>query len=350
MEGIETLRKICALPGVPGYESAIRNYIKSQLENIADRIEIDPMGNLIAFHQGRNHKKLMLSAHLDEIGFMVQHIDEDGFIRFVPLGGFDAKTLTAQRVTIHGKKDVIGVMGSKPIHLMTAEERTKAPQVKDYFIDTGLPAEEVKKLIQVGDPITRERELIQMGPCINAKSLDNRISVFILLKIFQEIKRRNPDLNVLAVFTVQEEVGLRGAKTVAHKLAPDLAINIDTTIAFDVPGAQSHEMVSRLGQGVGIKIMDHSVLCDYRMVRLLKETATKHKIKWQAEILQKGGTDTASIQMAGGGCIAGAVSIPTRHIHQVIEMVHQADVQASIDLVLAAIPEIESMDWNHAQH
>jgi len=347
MEGIDLLTKLCALPGISGYETAIRNFIKDQLKDIADKIEVDAMGNLIATHAGSSSQKLMLSAHIDEIGFMVQHIDDEGFIRFIPIGGFDAKTLTAQRVIVHGKKDIVGVMGSKPIHLLSSEERNKAAQIKDYFIDTGLPAEEVKSWIQIGDPITRERELIQMGPCINAKSLDNRISVFVLLQTFVQIKKMNPELQIFAVFTVQEEVGLRGARTVAHRIAPDFAINIDTTIAFDVPGAQSHEVVSRLGSGIAIKIMDHSVLCDYRMVQVLKDVALKNQIKWQAEILPSGGTDTSAVQLAGNGCIAGAISIPTRHIHQVIEMVHQEDVKAGIDLLLATITTISEIEWNH---
>ncbi len=346
MERIDVLSKLCSLPGVPGYESAIRNYLKEQLRPWADELETDAMGNLIARHKG-GEKKLMLSAHMDEIGFMVQHIDDEGFIRFVPLGGFDPKTLTAQRVIIHGQREVMGVMGSKPVHLMTPEEKNKAPQLRDYFIDTGLPADQVKALVKIGDPITRERELIRMGPCINAKSLDNRISVFVLLETFRKIRESACKLDVYAVFTVQEEVGLRGARTVAHRIAPDFAINVDTTIAYDLPGAQAHEVVTRLGHGAAIKIMDHSVLCDYRMVRFLQDLATLHGVRWQSEILQAGGTDTAVIQLAGNGCIAGAVSIPTRHIHQVIEMVHEEDVRAAVDLLLIASENLIVHNWDH---
>ena len=346
MERIDVLGKLCSLPGVPGYESAIRNYLKEQLTPLADVLETDAMGNLIALHKGGD-KKLMLSAHMDEIGFMVQHVDDEGFIRFVPLGGFDPKTLTAQRVIIHGVRELIGVMGSKPVHLMSPEEKNKAPQLRDYFIDTGLPAEQVKSLVRVGDPITRERELIRMGPCINAKSLDNRISVFVLLETFRKICESASKLDVYAVFTVQEEVGLRGARTVAHRICPDFAINVDTTIAFDLPGAQAHEVVTRLGQGAAIKIMDQSVLCDYRMVRFLKDLATNKGIRWQSEILPAGGTDTAVIQLAGNGCIAGAVSIPTRHIHQVIEMVHEDDVRAAIDLLVLASEQLTVPSWDH---
>lgn len=284
---------------------------------------------------------------MDEIGFIVQHIDEEGFIRFLPLGGFDPKTLTAQRVIIHGHEEVLGVMGTKPIHLMTSEERNKVPLIKDYFIDTGLSKEDLISKISIGDSITRERDLVQMGKCINAKSLDNRISVYVLIELLKSLKDTSHESDVYAVFTVQEEVGLRGAKTLTSQLRPDYAINIDTTIAFDVPGSQTHEVITRLGSGVGIKIMDSAVICDYRMIAFLKQTAEAYNINWQAELLPAGGTDTAAIQTGGYGCISGAVSIPTRHIHQVIEMVHEDDVEHTIQLCVIAAQNIHLYNWSH---
>ncbi len=345
MVNIELLKKICLTPGAPGFEQPIRSLLMNELRTCADDIQIDAMGNLIAYKKGEHSTKLMLTAHMDEIAFIVQHIDDDGFIRFLPLGGFDAKTLTAQRVIIHGKKEVIGVMGSKPIHLMNADERNKVQQVKDYFIDTGLPKDELEKLVSIGDPITRERELIRMGKCINSKSLDNRISVYVLLEVMKSFAETKPELDIYAVFTVQEEIGLRGARAAAHRIAPDFAINIDTTIAFDVPGAQPHEMITKLGSGVAIKLYDSSVIPDSRMIVLLKECAEKANISWQPELLVGGGTDTASVQMSGNGVIAGAISIPTRHIHQVIEMVHEDDVLSAIKLLHTSIKQITKFNF-----
>ena len=287
----------------------------------------------------------MLAAHMDEIGFIVKHIDDQGFIRFHTLGGFDPKTLTSQRVIIHGSKDLIGVMGSKPIHVMTPEEKNVAPKITDFFIDLGMSKKEVEKHIKIGDPITRERELIEMGECVNCKSLDNRVSVFILLEVLKCLK--NPAHDIFAVFTVQEEVGIRGANVAAQSIQPDFGFGIDTTIAFDVPGATPHEKITELGKGVAIKIMDASTICDSRMVKFMQKTADKHKIKWQNEILTAGGTDTAGIQrMTPGGSIAGAVSIPTRHIHQVIEMSHKKDIQDAISLLNKCLEEINKYNWN----
>jgi endoglucanase len=343
MLNIELLRKICNTPGASGFEEAIRSLIISEISNDVDELKVDPLGNIIAIKKGNSRQKLLLTAHMDEIGFMVQHIDDEGFIRFIPLGGFDPKTLSAQRVIIHGKKDIIGVMGSKPIHIMSQDERNKATQLKDFFIDTGLSKEEVLEQISIGDPITRDRDLIQMGKCINAKSLDNRISVYILIELIRKVK--SSDLDLYFAFTVQEELGLRGAKTAAFSIGADYAINVDTTIAFDVPGAQAHENITKLGHGVAIKIFDSSVMPDSRMIKFLKDCAKD--IKWQAEILTGGGTDTASVQLAGHGAISGAISIPTRNIHQVIEMVHEEDCIAAINILEKAIDNIKLFNLNY---
>ncbi|MEZ4984462.1 MAG: hypothetical protein R2795_05400 [Saprospiraceae bacterium] len=157
------MKTICETPGAPGFEQRIREVVLREVTPLVDEVLVDNMGNVIAIKRGQARKKVMVAAHIDEIGFIVNHIDEDGFIRFLPLGGFDPKTLTSQRVIVHGRKDVIGVMGSKPIHIMKPEERTKQVPIGDYFIDLGMTKEEVLKWVRIGDPITRERELIQMG-------------------------------------------------------------------------------------------------------------------------------------------------------------------------------------------
>lgn len=343
---IDLLKNICTTPGAPGFEQRIRALVLEELKGLVDEIELDNMGNIYAIKRGKSNKKVMVGAHMDEIGFIVTHIDERGFIRFHTLGGFDPKTLTAQRVIIHGKEDVIGVMASKPIHVMSPDERNKVAKLSDYYIDTGMKAEEVKDLISIGDSITREREFIEMGDCVNGKSLDNRLAVFIQLEMLRKLKGKKIPYDLYAVFTVQEEVGIRGANVASLRIKPDFGFGLDTTIAFDLPGAGAHEMITKLGEGTAIKIMDASTICDYRMVAFMKQTADKHKIKWQPEILTAGGTDTAGIQrMTEGGSIAGAISIPTRHLHQVIEMAHKEDIAASIELLTACVSKLDSYDW-----
>jgi putative aminopeptidase FrvX len=341
------LAEICTTPGAPGFEQKVRELVIRELTPYVDQIEIDNMGNVYTIKKGKENKRIMVGAHMDEIGFMVTHIDDKGFIRFHTLGGFDPKTLTAQRVIVHGKKDIIGVMASKPIHVMSPDERNKVAKLSDYFIDTGLTKEEVLENIKIGDPITREREFIEMGQCVNSKSLDNRLAVFILIETMKSLKDKEVPFDVYGVFTVQEEVGIRGANVSALKVNPDFGFGLDTTIAFDLPGAAAHEMITKLGDGTAIKIMDASTICDYRMVDFMKKTAEKNGIKWQAEILTAGGTDTAGIQrMTQGGSITGAISIPTRHLHQVIEMAHKDDITGSIDLLTACLHEIDTYDWS----
>ncbi len=346
---VSLLSRICEAPGAPGHEIKIRELVLNELKGLADNVSVDNMGNVTALKKGKSRKKrAMAAAHMDEIGFLVKHIDDNGFVRFQTVGGFDPKTLSAQRVIIHGKKDLMGVMGSKPTHIMQPEERNKAAKITDYFIDLGMSKKEVEKVVNIGDPITRDRELIEMGSCVNCKSLDNRVSVFVLLETLRKLKksRKKPAYDFYAVFTVQEEVGLRGAQVAAQAVNPDFGFGLDTTIAYDVPGSRPEERTTSLGAGAGIKIMDSSVICDYRMIAYMKEQAKKNKIKWQPEILSAGGTDTANLQrMVPGGSISGAVSIPTRHIHQVVEMADKNDIQASIDLLTACVCDLDNYDW-----
>ncbi len=341
------LGEICALSGAPGYEQSIRAFVLDYVKDFVDECRVDAMGNVIAIKKGREAKRVAIAAHMDEIGFIVTHIDDDGFIRFHPLGGFDPKTLTSQRVIIHGKEDVIGVMGCKPIHIMKAEERTKVVPITDYFIDTGRSKEEVEKLISLGNPITRERTLIEMGDCVNSKSLDNRVSVFILIEVLRQLKDQEVPYDIYGVFTVQEEIGIRGAIAASRHINPDFGFGLDVTIAYDLPGAQSHEMVTKLGKGTAIKVMDGATVCDYRMVNYLKELATKKEIPYQMELLPAGGTDTAGLQRYGkNGSIAGAISIPLRYLHQTIEMAHKNDIHQSIELLREALLHLDQYDWS----
>lgn len=348
---IPLLKEICEVAGAPGHEERVRQLVLREIEGLVDECRVDNMGNIIALKKGSRYvgeesKKVMVAAHMDEIGFIVTHIDDNGFLRFHTLGGFDPKTLTAQRVIVHGIKDLVGVMGSKPIHVMSPEERGKSVKTTDFFIDLGLPKEEVEKYIAVGDSVTRDRELIQMGNCVNCKSLDNRVSVYILIETLKKMKDTSIPVDLYAVFSVQEEVGLRGAKMAAHAIDPDFGFGLDTTIAFDVPGAAAHEKITTLGNGVAIKIMDTSAIADVRMVKYMKDQAYKNDIKWQPEILTGGGTDTAAIQGMATNAVVGAISIPTRHIHQVIEMCHQSDVMGAVALLMACLDNLDEFDYS----
>jgi endoglucanase len=344
-------KKVSETPGAPGFEQRIRRLIIEEVQPFVDYIEVDHMGNLIAVKYGTqkpsDEKKIMVAAHMDELGLIVKYIDQDGFIRFHTLGGFDPKSLIGQRVIIHGKQDLMGVIGIKAIHFMTEEERRRPLEINDLYIDIGRSHQQAIAYISIGDPITRDRNLIELGNCITGKSLDNRTGVFVLietLRILQEVP-----YDVYAVFTVQEEVGLRGAQVAAHHIEPYFSLALDTSTSLDVPNVQPHDRVAKLGDGAGIKIMDGHTICDYRMVDYLKTIAAQHNIAWQTDIKSVGGTDTAPLQrMPKKGSVAGALSIPIRYAHQVVEVVHQADVISAIQLLQRALTSLDTYEWEHA--
>ena len=331
------LKELCETPGAPGYEERIREIVIRELTPLSDSVEVDALGNVIAMKKGSQGGRFMIAGHMDEISFMVKFINDQGFLNFVPLGGFDPKTLTAQRVIVHGRKDLMGVMGSKPIHIMTEDDRRKPPKLDDFFVDLGLPAEKVKELVRVGDVITRERTVIEMGDVYNGKSFDDRVGVFVMIEGFRQAKSNKMD--VYAVGTVQEEIGIRGATVAARNIDPDVGVALDVTLACDVPFTEKHQRVTEMGAGTAIKAYDGSVVPNWKMVDFMRDLCEQRKIPWQMEVLPAGGTDTAGIQRSGKGAAAGCISVPTRYVHSVIEMIHPTDVQASIDLMAALIEE-----------
>lgn len=340
---IELLKKITETPGAPGYEKPIRDLIISLVKDHVDELHTDRMGNLIARIKG-DGPKVMAAAHMDEISLISTHVDNNGFIRFSTLGGFDPETLITQRVWVHGKETMPGVIGNKPIHIQTDEEKKSRSKLSGLFIDIGRTAEKVKALVPDGTVITRDRDLRQMGDCISAKSLDNRISVYILLKALMGAKHASADF--YAVFTVQEEVGIRGARVAAQAIQPEVGINLDVTLANDVPGVSDHEKCTTLGGGIGIKVMDKSIICTPGLVAFLEQLSENRSIPYQREVLTAGGTDTSAMQyLMGIGSHVTSISCPARYIHSTVETCAKADIEAGIALTKACIEEIGSYSF-----
>lgn len=335
---LSLLRNIVEIPGAPGHENPIREYIREQVAPCADEIYTDPIGNLVVRKKGSG-PVVMMAAHMDEISLITTHVDDRGFIRFSTLGGFDPETLVNQRVWVHGNETVPGVIGGKPIHTQSDEQKKSKTKMKELFIDTGLPGDEVKELVKDGSTVTRMGELMELGNCLTGKSLDNRISVYILIEALRQAESCNSDL--YAVFTVQEEVGIRGARVAAQKIQPEIGIALDTTIANDLPGSGDHEACTRLGSGTAIKVMDKSVICTPSLVAHLENMAEKNHIKHQREVLTAGGTDTSGMQyLIGLGSYVSCISTPTRYIHSTVETVSAEDTEAGIALAAAVIETI----------
>lgn len=340
---MELLRELTEAFGPPSFEDEIRDICRRELAPLVDEIEVDAMGNLIARKRGRlagARMKIMLAGHMDEIGFLVRFVDDNGFLRLNPVGGFDPKTLIAKRVLVRGRSGkLIGLIGTKPIHIMTGDEKKKMPTLDDLFVDLGLPVEKVKEEVEVGTPVTLRQTFEQWGDVATAKALDNRLSMWTIIRALERVKE--PAHDVIAVMTAQEEIGIRGATVAAYGVDPDIGVAVDVTLACDVPGVDEKDHITKLGKGVAIKVMDSASISHPGLVKRLRSLAEEHEIPYQLEILPRGGTDARGIQMAREGKPAVTLSVPTRYVHSVVEMLNVKDLEATADL-LARFLETET--------
>ncbi|WP_435116547.1 M42 family metallopeptidase [Halolamina sp. C58] len=337
----DLLKELTEERGVPGYEDRVRDLVREELETTTDDVRTDAMGNVVGTIEGDSDYAVAVAAHMDEIGFMVKHVTDDGFLKIDALGGWDARVLRAQRVTVHGEEDVTGVFGSVPPHTLD-EEPDGDEEVGDRVVDLGRDAEEVEELVSVGDLVTMDQTTVQMGDSVTGKALDDRVCLFAMLEAAREIE--NPDVTIHFCATVQEEVGLRGATALGVDVDPDLAIALDVTIASDIPGVSADKHVTELGDGAAIKLKDSSVITTPKVHKRITSVAEEEEIDHQIEVLPSGGTDTAGFQNTNGAKPVGAISIPTRYLHTVTETANGDDIRATIDLLTAFL---ESEDGEH---
>ena len=318
------LKELCLCPSVSGREGKVRELIRKKIEAYVDSVSVDTLGNLIAQKKGRGDKKIMLCAHMDEIGFLVNFIDDNGLVRVATLGGIHCADYSFGKVV--SENGVVGVF--------VPEAKVKSEDYKPdrMYIDIGATSKkEAEKRVRIGDFFVAEPSLSRL--CENkvaGRPLDDRIGCLVLLELAERLSKVETEYSVYFVFSVQEEVGCRGSKTATYAIAPDESLCFDVTLTGDVPGASP--MACFLGKGAAIKIKDSSVICSEEMVAMLSGVAKNNKIKVQKEILTGGGTDTSSMQLVGAGSMAGAISIPTRYVHSGVEMCDMSDVKACIDL------------------
>jgi endoglucanase len=340
---VELLRRLSEASGIPGHEEEIRAIVREALDGVVDEVETDILGNIIAHKRGEG-PKVAVAAHMDEIGFLVSYIDEKtGFLRVEPLGGFDPRTLIAQRVRVHTASGVlIGAVGVKPVHILPEEERKKVPQVKELFVDVGLPAEKVKDLVSLGDMVTLHQEFVEMGELVSGKSLDDRVGIYVAIEALKKLGEHRADIHFVG--TVQEEVGLRGARTSAFTIAPEIGVALDVTIACDIPDAKPQERVTQAGKGVAIKLKDSASISHPKLVQFLVDLAEEKGIPYQLEILPRGGTDAGAMQLAREGVAVVTISIPTRYVHTAVEAAHKKDIQAAIDLLAAFLERCHEVE------
>lgn len=328
----ELIRKLVESYGPSGAEEQVREVIRAEVEPLVDELRVDALGSLIAHRQGsgpgagREGQRLLLDAHMDEIGVMVTYIDEEGFARFTRIGGVSPLTCIGSRVAFEdGKIGVIGVEQKR-------DDADKAPKLEQLYIDVGATSRDDCP-VQIGDPAVFVRPFTVQGSRLISKAMDDRIGCAVLIELLRRVEETPHDLYI--VFAVQEEVGLRGARTSAYGIEPDVAIAVDVTRTGDTP--ESKPMAVKLGQGPAVKVQDSGMIAHPEVRRLLVDRAEEAGIPYQLEVLDRGTTDAAAVQLVRAGVPAGCLSVPCRYVHSPSEMVDESDVENGVRLLLEVL-------------
>lgn len=327
----QLIRRLAPLYGPSGREDEVRRHIVELVKPLADEVTIDAMGSVIALRRGQgggDARRVMIAAHMDEIGLMVTHIDDDGFLRFAPIGGVSAATLLGQQVIF--EDGTVGSIGTEKL------DGPKDIDIDKLFIDIGATSkEDAEKHVRIGSSATYMRDVARSGNRLIGKALDDRVGCAVALETMQQLQNEPSPHDVYFVFSVQEEVGLRGARTAAYAIDPDVAIAVDVTATGDTP--KSMHLNMKLGQGTAIKVKDNSLITHGGLRRLLVERAAAEDIPYQMEVLPFGGTDAGAIHLTKTGVPSGVLSIPTRYLHTPAEMVDLGDAAATVDLLTVVL-------------
>jgi len=341
MDSKEFLKQLVESAGVSGFEHTVAGLISPAFAELADDVRTDIMGNVIALKQGEDSDgaRIMLAGHMDEIGLMITKIEDKGFLRFTQIGGIDQRTLVSQEVRVHGTRDLIGVIGMKPPHLLSPDERNSALKMADMVIDLGLPVNEVKEFVSVGDIVTLNREFVELGnDFVAAKALDDRAAVVVMYECLKELNKIRHGASLYAVATVQEEVGLRGAMTSTYHIKPDIGIAIDVCHG-EMPGVPEQD-TAPMGKGANLAF---GANIHPKVFERLKSVATEYGIPYTLDpIPGASGTDAWAMQVTGAGVPTGLVSIPLRYMHTSVETLCFADIKAAGRLLAYFVASIDS--------
>ncbi|ABW19101.1 M42 family metallopeptidase [Alkaliphilus oremlandii] len=332
------LKRLTDAMGVSGDEKEVRDLILSEIKEHVDRLKIDTMGNIIAYKKGiKGDTTIAVTAHMDEVGFIIKGIDGDGLIKFAAIGGIDARILVSKQVLV-GKNKINGVIGAKAIHLQRPDERKRALSIDDLYIDIGCTSKtEAEKLVHVGDYIGFYSEYVAFGKNrIKAKALDNRVACSILIELLQS----DVDMDIIGVFTVQEEIGLRGAEVAANQIDADLVIVLEGTTCSDVSNVEPHMQVTALDKGPAISLMDRSSVYNRKFVDMVVETAKDANIPWQYRRSTFGGNDAGKFHTAKSGTPCVSIAVPCRYIHSPVSVLSKDDYENCKKLLFTFIDRI----------
>ncbi|MFY9482299.1 MAG: M42 family metallopeptidase [Tissierellaceae bacterium] len=329
------LKTLTEASGLSGNEKEVRDIIISEIEPYCTSLKIDRLGNIIAFKEGKaNSKRIMVTAHMDEVGLMVKEIDSHGLIKFLPVGGIDKRILVSKPVLI-GEKKIAGVIGVKPIHLQKRNEWSNALSMDDLYIDIGAKSkEDAEKYVNIGDYIAFDSEYVEFGQgLVKAKALDNRVGCAILIDLIKNVE----DVSFYAVFTVMEEVGLVGAGPAAYEVDPDLTIVLEGTLAYDIPELDSHLVPTYLGGGPAISLADRTTVYNHKLRDRVVEIAEKNNIPYQFRKTSMGGNDSGKIHTSRDGSLTTTISVPCRNIHSPVSVMSMDDYKNTFKLAKAVL-------------
>ena len=336
---LEELGKLSILDGPSGFEQPIAEYMQRELKPHSDTVTRDRLGNVIAIRKGKSNLKIMLAAHMDEIGLITQHITEEGFIKFDKIGGWDDRILPSMPFKILAKKTLHGTVGTKPPHILTEIERSMPIKIEDLFIDTGLSAQELKKAgVRIGTPMVPASNFHQSNGVAMGKAFDDRAGCLNMLNVMRRLKR--PEATIYAVGTVQEEVGTRGAHVASQNIQPDIGIVLEGTIAADVPGVAPERQPTSLHGGAALTVMDRTMIADSRLLELAIEVAEREEVTQQFKKPSFGGTDAGPIHMQGIGAPSCVISAPCRYIHSGYAITSEEGLKSVVELASALIVEL----------
>lgn len=338
---IKLLKKLCDTPGMPGDEGKIKEIVLQELKKHTKDITEDILGNVIARIPG-DGPKLVLDAHMDEVGFMVHHIDNKGFIRVTPAGGMDPRVFYAQRLVVWGKKPLRGVVGSIPPHISKNGNNKEVPEVQDCFIDVGLPADKVHELVSVGDLVSFDSELEETEDSVISKAIDDRVGIFVILEALNRKSKLNCDL--IISITVQEEAGLRGARVITPVYEPDFVVALEGTVAMDIPGVSDHKSLANIGKGPEIRLMDRYLVAHRPFSFFITDLGDKNGIPTQITVKNAGSTNATAMQVTGKGSRAAVVSVPTRYLHSPSSIAYKSDIDHTINLIAKLIENINKFE------
>ncbi len=337
---IDLLKELCQTAALPGAEEKLQKIIVSHLKKFTSDITIDCLGNVIAHIPGKG-PKLVLDAHMDEVGFMVHHIDKNGFLKLTPLGGMDPRVFYAQRLKVHGKKELTGVVASIPPHISKNGNNLEVPQVEDCIVDLGLSGEKVKKLVKVGDLVSFCYPFEQTEDAVISKAIDDRVGLFVFLEALKKTKKINCDLYVTA--TVQEEVGLRGARLITPVYEPDFVVALEGTVSMNIPGVPDDKTLAKTQQGPEIRLLDRFLVADRKFSFFITELAEKKNIPYQITVKKAGSTNATAMQVTGKGSRAAVVSVPTRYLHSPNCLAYKEDISNTIKLISLLLENINKL-------